>query len=311
MKNILSRVFSGVFFMLLLVGIFYFLSAPVIIADEEQIGVIEPFEQLKNFYFQPSVPENIAFAGERVPVQHFDVYESLDRELLANSHLHSSTFRMLKLATRYFSIIEPILKANNIPEDFKYLAVAESGLNPKAISPAGATGIWQFMRATGTQYGLEISSTVDERYHVEKATIAACRYLKDSYAKYGNWTMVAASYNAGQAGMNRYISAQKENDYYNLLLGEETGRYIFRIVAIKMIMEDPESYGFKVDNKYPVYETFELKVDTTIKDLVDFARIYNTNYKILKTLNPWLRSTELTVAKGKDYTISLPAKGYR
>ena len=310
MKNLLSRVFSGVFFTLLLVGIFYFLSAPAIIANEELVEAIEPFEA-DNFYFQPSVPENIAFAGERVPVQHFDVYESLDRELLVNSHLHSSTFRMLKLAPRYFSVIEPILKANNIPEDFKYVAVAESALNPRAISPAGATGIWQFMRATGTQYGLEISSTVDERYHVEKATVAACRYLKDSYAKYGNWTMVAASYNAGMAGMNRYISDQSESDYYNLLLGEETGRYIFRIVAIKMIMEDPESYGFKVNQRYPVYKTIDCKVDTTIKDLAAFAKIYNTNYKILKTLNPWLRSKELTVAKGKSYTISLPAEGFR
>ena len=307
MKNLFNRIFFGLLCVCLLAVGFYFLSAPSLPLEEEQNEV----EDSGSAYFLPSVPEEITFAGEKVPVHHFDVYESLDREMLVNSHLHSQTFRLLKLAPRYFSVIDPILKANNIPSDFKYVAVAESGLNPRAVSSAGAIGIWQFMKGTAIQYGLEISASVDERYHLEKATRAACKYLKDSYAKYGNWTMVAASYNAGIAGMNRYISAQNENSYYDLLLGEETGRYIYRILALKMIMEDPESYGFRVEEKYPLYKTTSFKVDTTITDLAVFAKMHDTNYKVLATLNPWLRGKDLNVAKGKSYTILLPAKGFR
>ena len=310
MKNLINRAFFGVLFVCLLVAGYYFFSSQSLPIEEVQNEEVRN-ENTNNFYFLPSVPDEITFAGEKVPVHHIDVYESLDRELLVNSHLHSQTFRILKLAPRYFSVIDPILKANDIPLDFRYVAVAESGLNPRAISSAGAVGIWQFMKGTATQYGLEVSTGVDERYHLEKATRAACRYLKDSYAKFGNWTMVAASYNAGVAGMNRHISAQNESSYYDLLLVEETSRYIFRILALKMIMEDPESFGYKVDEKYPLYKTTSLSVDTTIADLAVFAKLYNTNYKMLKTLNPWLRSNNLTVAKGKSYTILLPVKGSR
>ncbi len=267
----------------------------------------------EDFYTLSSLPETLSFAGEPVPLDYFDVRESLERELLVNSYFHSQTLRYLKLVPRYFAIIEPILKADTIPLDFKYLALAESGFNPRVISPAGAVGIWQFMKGTAEDYGLEVTTEVDERYNLEKATHAFCRYMKDSFRKYGNWTLVAASYNAGRRFIDRQLSIQKERNYYDLLLGEETERYVFRILALKMIMENPEAFGFRVtdEEKYPVWKTTSMDINNAIPDFALFAKEHGTNYKILKILNPWLRESFLTNAKGKSYTIQLPDKHFR
>jgi hypothetical protein len=222
------------------------------------------------------------------------------------------TIRLIKLANRYFPQIEPVLKKNLIPEDFKYLALAESGLS-QAVSPAKAVGFWQLLKGTALEYGLEVSSEVDERYHVEKSTEVACKYLIDSYQKYGNWTMTAASYNAGRRGVDRQIERQKKDNYYDLLLNEETARYLFRVVAFKLIFQDPEAYGFTLSKKdlYPEIPVQRIEVDSTVSDFADFAAVHNTNYKILKYLNPWLRDTKLSNPSKKQYEILVPDSGYR
>ncbi|MBN2806878.1 MAG: lytic transglycosylase domain-containing protein [Prolixibacteraceae bacterium] len=259
----------------------------------------------------PPIPDSLYFAGERVPLWHFDVRESLDRELMVNVYFHSQTLRFIKLAPRYFSVIEPILKANNIPDDFKYLALAESGFDPRAQSPAGAAGIWQFMKETAKENGLEVTVEVDERYHLEKATEAACKYLHESFAKYGDWTTVAASYNAGRNGINRQVERQKETHYYNLLLNEETSRYVYRIMALKTIMEHPARYGFLVDEFYPSIPYHLVNVNGPVTDFAEFAKANGTNYKLLKMLNPWLRETFLMNKAGKQYEIKIPEEEYR
>ncbi len=258
------------------------------------------------------IPESMELFGEPVPLQYFDVWESFDRELLVNTYWQSQTLIFIKRANRYFPLIEPILKEYGIPDDFKYLALAESGLT-NAISPANAVGYWQFLRGTARDYGLEVTDEVDERYHLERSTEAACRFLLESYTRYGSWTMAAASYNAGRRGINNQINIQKEHDYYNLLLNEETQRYIFRILAIKTILENPSAYGFHLRDTdlYPPVEWFEVQVDSQVTDFADFAREFNTNYKILKYLNPWLRRPYLTNRSAKSYGIRLPAENAR
>lgn len=261
----------------------------------------------------PPIPDKLTFAGEEVPLWNFDIKESLDRELMVNTYFHSQTLRFLKLVPRYFKIIEPILKKNNIPDDFKYLALAESGFDPKALSPAGAAGIWQFMKGAARENGLEVNTEVDERYHIEKATVAACKYLQESFDKYGDWTTVAASYNAGRNGVDRQVERQKETHYYNLLLSEETNRYVFRILALKVILENPEVYGFEVSKKaiYPSIPVKIIEVNGAVADFADFAKAHKTNYKILKYFNPWLRETYLTNKSGKTYEIKIPTGKYR
>lgn len=256
----------------------------------------------------PPIPGKLSFAGEEVPLNNFDVKESLDRELLVNTYFHSQTIRFIKMAPRFFEIIEPILKEENIPDDFKYLALAESGFDLKALSPAGAAGIWQLMKGTARDYGLEVNDQVDERYHLEKATVAACAYLHESYERYGNWTTVAASYNAGRKGIDREVERQKENHYYDLLLNEETSRYVFRILALKTIMETPEKYGFNLKGKdlYPPFEVNIIAIEHGIDNFADFAKNYGISYKILKYFNPWLRDTFLTNNTGKLYEIKIP-----
>ncbi len=258
------------------------------------------------------IPDNPELFGESVPVEHFDVWESFDRELLVNTYWQSQTLLFLKRAARYFPIIEPILEEYGVPDDFKYLALAESGLT-NAISPANAVGFWQFLRGTARDYGLEVNDEVDERYHLEKSTVAACRFLLESYVRYGTWTMSAASYNAGRRGMDNQINIQKENNYYDLLLNEETRRYVFRILALKTIMENPAEYGFHFNEThlYPGIEYFEVPVDTSVADFADFAKEFNTNYKILKYFNPWLRRPHLTNPQGRTYYIKLPVEGAR
>src|SRR5690606_19140874 len=240
------------------------------------------------------IPSDLYFAGEPMPLNDPDIYERMDRELLVNTYWQSNGLLMFKRASKYFPIIEPILKKHGIPEDFKYLAVIESGLT-NAVSPAGATGVWQIMQATGRENGLEVNDNVDERYHLEKATEVACKYFKKSKEDLGSWTLAAAAYNAGNAGISRRLKEQNVTDYYDLLLGEETGRYVFRIVALKEILSNPNKYGFNFREKdlYNNVPTFQVEVDTAVTDFTKFAEKYGINYKILKLHNPWLREPKL------------------
>ncbi|MFA8299324.1 MAG: lytic transglycosylase domain-containing protein [Hyphomicrobiales bacterium] len=253
------------------------------------------------------VIESITFADMKVPIGRHDVYESLDRELNVNTYWHSATLLLIKRAGRWFPLIESILKKNNIPEDFKYLALIESGLQ-NIKSPAGAAGYWQFLSKTGKEYGLEIDSDVDERYHVEKATEAACKYLNDSYEDFNDWFLVAASYNAGKRRIRESLEDQKVKTYFDLLLNSETARYIYRILAIKTIFENPHDYGFYL-NKSDLYQPFKtktVKVNYKIKNLVDFAQKHGTTYKMLKIYNPWLRKSYLKKERGKTFEILIP-----
>ena len=257
-------------------------------------------------YYSVRVPASIDFAGEQVPLHIDDVKERLERELLVNSYYHSSTFLMLKRKSRWFPTIERILAEEGVPDDFKYLCVAESGL-ANATSYAGAKGFWQFLEGTGKEYGLEINSEVDERYHVEKSTRAACQYLKWAKNKFGSWTEAAASYNMGVAGLNRQMDRQQEQDYYDLLLNDETSRYVFRILAIKEVLRNPANYGFIISpvDQYQPYQYREVLVDSSVTNWATFAKQHNTNYKTLKKLNPWLRDTSLTV-KYNTYLVKVP-----
>ena len=254
------------------------------------------------------IPDKILFADEEMPLEQFDVREAIDRELLSNAYFHSQTIRYIKLAPRYFPVIEPVLKEMGIPDDFKYLAVAESGFNPRAASPAGAIGFWQFLEGTAKEYGLEVNKEVDERYHVEKSTYAFCSYLRASYNKFGSWTLAAASYNGGMSRVQSQQTRQKMTEYYDLLFVEETQRYVFRIAALKLIMENPEQYNFvvKEDEKYPFIKTRDVEINGPVKHFADFAIEQGINYKLLKDFNPWLRDDKLTNAAGKKYTVKIP-----
>jgi membrane-bound lytic murein transglycosylase D len=258
------------------------------------------------------LPDNIAFAGEKMPLENFDTRESLEREILISAYRHSSTILIIKKANRYLPVIERILQKYNIPDDFKYLVAAESEYN-NMVSPAGATGFWQIMPETGKEDGMEINQIVDERYNIEKSTEFACRYFLKSYEKYGNWTLAAASYNGGRAGIDEQIGIQRQKNYYDLLLSEETSRYIFRVVAYKLIITDPANYGFDIgkDDLYPELKYYEVKVDSSISDMSAFAEKFGTNYKMLKFLNPWLRKPYLTPKPNKEYIIKIPAEGMR
>lgn len=257
------------------------------------------------------IPSDLNFAKETVPQEDPEIMERVDREFLVNTYWQSNALLLMKRAHKYFPVIEPILSKNGIPDDFKYLAVAESGLQ-NVVSHAGATGFWQIMKATGREYGLEINANVDERYHLEKSTEVACRYLQKYKEKYGSWTLAAAAYNAGPGSINKYMGIQKANDYYDLLLGEETGRYVFRILAIKEILSNPEKYGFDIesDDLYNAVPTFNVVVEEPVQNFADFAQEYEINYKILKRHNPWLREPHLNNASGKTYTLEIPNKGY-
>lgn len=257
------------------------------------------------------IPADLNFAGEPVPMDDPEIMERIDREFLVNTYWQSNALLLMKRANKYFPIIEPILAKNGIPDDFKYLAVAESGLLD-VPSPVGASGLWHFMKATGREYGLEVNANVDERYHVRKSTQAACEYLNKWKKRFGTWTLTAAAYNAGPAGIQKYMGIQKVDDYYDLLLGQETGRYVFRILAIKEILSHPYNYGFEMDKEdlYEMVPTFTVEVDTVVKSWADFAQLYEINYKILKRHNPWLREPHLNNASRKKYVIEIPNKGY-
>ena len=268
--------------------------------------------RMKQEVFSLHIPEKLNFAGEQVPLEYFDVKEGLDREMHVNTYWQSQTIFLIKRANRYFPEIEAILKEEGIPDDFKYLAVAESGLT-NAVSPANAVGFWQLLKSTGKELGLQVDSEVDERYNLEKSTRAACHYLKKSFDKLGNWTIAAASYNMGGTGILKQMAYQKEDNYYNLALNEETTRYLYRILAIKLIIENPENYGFFIDKKdlyFPLKYT-TLNINYSIADLAEFAKKNNTNYKLLRMFNPWLRDNSITNKASKKFIVRIPAEGFR
>ena len=254
-------------------------------------------------------PEGLNFANEIIPNSSSEIWERLDKELLKNTYWQSNTMLYFKKAHKYFPIIEPILKKNNIPDDFKYLAVIESGLD-NVVSPAGAAGFWQILKGTAREHRLEVNTEIDERYNLEKATEVACVYFQDAYDKFGSWTMAAASYNMGKNGARRRIERQGSNNYYNLHLNNETGRYVFRIIAVKEIMKNPRKYGFMFRNKdlYTMPEYKTIKVDSTIADLIEFASFHGINYKLLKQFNPWLRTSSLPDKSRRKYFLKIPTE---
>ncbi|MBK9151878.1 MAG: lytic transglycosylase domain-containing protein [Saprospiraceae bacterium] len=252
--------------------------------------------------------KSFEFAGEPVPINE-DTRERLDRELSVNAYWQSATLLHIKLAHKHFPVIEKILKEQGIPEDFKYLSVAESSLR-NATSSAGAKGYWQFMKPAATELGLEISTDVDERMHLEKSTLAACKYIKYLYSRFGTWTNAAGAYNVGPGSFARSQAEQKESNYYDMNINEETSRYVFRIIAIKEILANPDDFGYYLEDEHKYENNTKLKeitVDQTITDLADFAHQHGTTYRMLKYYNPWLLTNKLTVTNGKSYVIKLPA----
>ena len=263
-----------------------------------------------NEWRAPVLPRQLSFAGEEVPLDRWDVKERLDRELLINSYSPATILYLLKLSGRYFPVISERLKANGVPDDFKYLCIAESNLQGRAVSRAGAVGYWQFMNSTAPGFGLETSAQVDQRMDIVKSTDAACRYLKQAYAKFGTWTAAAASYNCGQGGYNGQASFQRTRNYYDLQLPVETNRYIFRIMAFKHIFENADDLGFKLGEaeRYGEVPHRTVEVKATIPNLAEFAIQNGTTYKILRLMNPWIKGRSLTVRSGKTYIIKLPAR---
>ncbi|GJQ05550.1 lytic transglycosylase domain-containing protein [Capnocytophaga canimorsus] len=300
-KNILSGL--GVFFL----GGLLINASSSYDSDNEKDNEVRPVKGYN--VYAVDLPTEVDFAGEKAPLHIPDVRERLDRELLVNTYWQSNGLLFIKRANRYFPVIERILKENGVPDDFKYLALIESGLQD-VVSPAGASGFWQFMKAAAKENGLEITDQVDERYHLEKATKAACDYLKKSKKSMGSWTLAAAAYNAGNTGVYNKLTAQKVTDYYDLWLNSETSRYVFRILAIKEIMKNPTQYGFNFESKdlYVEIPTYQVEVKESIDDLALFAQKYGVNFKELKLHNSWLRSNKLTVTAGKSYVIKIPKK---
>ena len=258
----------------------------------------------------PTVPEQAIFDGDTIDLRRYDRRERMDREMMSFTYMHSTTMLLIKRANRYFPIIEPILKANGIPDDFKYLMVIESNLNNIARSPAGAAGLWQFMPATGREFGLEVNENVDERYHIEKATVAACKYFKQAYAKYGDWMAVSAAYNAGQGRISSQLDQQLASHAMDLWLVEETSRYMFRLLAVKEIFKNPQRYGFllKKEHLYPPIPYKEITVTTPIANLSDFAKQQGITYAQLRDANPWLREQTLKNRTGKTYVLQIPTQ---
>ena len=273
----------------------------------------DKFSSLENDYnvYALEIPQALDFSGENLPLHSPDIRERMDRELLVNTYWQSNGLLLIKRSHRYFPIIEPIMKSYGVPDDFKYLALIESGLQ-NVTSPAGAKGFWQLMEATANEYGLEVNSNVDERYNLELSTHVACKYFLKAKEKFGNWTLAAAAYNAGIRGVSNQLEKQNVSGYYDLLLGEETGRYVFRAVALKEIFAHPKTYGFNytVHDLYSQIPTSKIQVDTAVTDFVQFATKFDLNYKQLKLHNPWLREGFLNNKSRKLYTLEIPQKGY-
>lgn len=301
------HIIIGIIVTIIIIGLFCFSTGRLTFNN-----LSRQFLNRNHIVFDVKIPDKLFFAGERVPLENVEIRERFERELLVNTYWHSNTLLYFKKAYRWFPVIEPILKQQGVPDDFKYLALIESGLT-NAVSPSNAVGFWQFLENTGKNYGLEINKEVDERYHVEKSTIAACKYLKEAYNTFNkSWTLAAASYNMGIGGLQKQIERQKINNYYDLLLNQETSRFVFRILAAKSLFTHPTEYGFYIRKKdlYTIIPTYDVKVDTAITDLVDFAFKQNINYKVLKLFNPWLREDYLTNPSRKEYIIKIPKEGY-
>ena len=305
MINKLKKELSKIYKVLILVCVLPFLVSAYCIGSDNREEQTED-----DRYTCVDVPRYTVFCGDTIDLTRYDRHERMDRELLAFSFMHSTSIQTIKRANRYFPVIVPILKEKGIPEDFKYLMAIESACNPLARSGVGAAGLWQFMPTTGKEYGLEVNSHVDERYNVEKATYAACKYLKDAYNRFGDWVSVAASYNAGQGRISQQQEKQYTDETLDLYLVEETARYIYRIFAVKMLFENPTDFGFylRSSDLYPQIHYRTVKVSETITDLARFAKSQGTTYALLKNLNPWLRSTSLPCKNGKEYEIKLPDK---
>ena len=306
-EKLSPKYFYIIFGFTLAVGLFFIFSSIYFVQNKNtELEPIEGFQKIVS----PPIPQKLDFAGENVPLESFDVFERIDREFLVNTYWHSFTMLAIKRAHRWFPVIEPILKKNNIPDDFKYLAVIESGLY-NAVSSSGATGFWQIMESVGKKYDLEINDEVDERYNVEKSTEAACSYLKESYGLFKSWTLAAASFNMGVNGIGKQLERQKTNNYYNLILNEETSRYIARIISLKEILKNPEKYGFYLSNDqlYKPLKSYNIEITDEISNIADFGIKYGINYKIVKLYNPWLRDNLLTNKNHKSYTIKIPEKG--
>lgn len=298
----------GSVIILLLSYIFYdsFFREQATAPPRENVAAQEKLPQYRIYTFD--IPEDLNFAGEPVPIHNPDVQERFDREVHVNTYWHSSTLFMIKRANRWFPIIEPILQRNGIPEDFKYLAVIESSLT-NAVSPKKAVGFWQLLGGTAKEWGLEVNNEVDERYHPAKSAEVACKYIKRAYKKLGSWTSAAASYNMGVYGLSKRFKEQKVDSYYDLLLNHETSRYVFRALALKEIMENPERYGYEIPKEHLYHDIplKEIKITKTIPSLVDFSNALGINYKTLKLYNPWLRAKKLTVRRRKGgYIIAVP-----
>ena len=266
---------------------------------------IEKQEVNLNFHL-PKLPQSVLFCGKEYNLDNFDIKERLDKELIINTYYHSSTIQSFKRANRFFSKLELLLKENDVPDDMKYLCLIESGLI-QAVSPSGAKGFWQFMPLTAKEYGLKVNKEIDERLHIEKSTIAACEYLNDANEHFDDWVLSAAAYNRGVAGIESDLSSQNVSNYFDIHLNNETSRYVFRILALKIIFENPEAYGFNIDDieLYEPFKTRIIEVDYTINNLMIWAKEQNSNYHMLKLLNPWLISTKLTY-KGTKFQIQLP-----
>lgn len=284
-------------------------SSLLIFAEKENNSKLDSDLNTSEFYKIKAlkIPKNLTFAGEHVPIEKQDIKERIDRELLVNTYWQSNGLLFFKRTHKYFPIIEPILKKNGIPDDFKYLAVIESGLL-NVSSPAGARGFWQLLKETAKENGLEVNNNVDERYNIELATQAACNYLKEARTRFGTWTLAAAAYNAGIKGIATKLETQKVTSYYDLLVGDETKRYVPRIVAVKEILTHPKKYGFIFENNdlYNLTPTKTIKIDSAITNIALFSKKLGINYKILKLHNPWLRENKLNNKTHKEYSIKIP-----
>lgn len=280
-------------------------------SDPAFMGSLNPdvlvFDHIDQNTHDITLPDSMTFCGESIPLDRFYVRESLEREVLVNSYLHSSTLLMLKRTTRWFPVLKPIMQQNGLPDDFIYLAMIESALT-NAVSPSKAVGFWQFLEGTGKEYKLEINKEVDMRYNQELETVAACKFLKDSYRRWGSWITAAAAYNCGNGRISKTMEEQRVTSYFDMILPNETERYVYRLLAFKLITEDPAKYGFHISDAgwYQPLEYKTVTVTQSIPNLVDFAFEHGTNLKMLKYYNPWLRGNSLTISEGNSYSIKLP-----
>lgn len=305
MSNLKKSILVVLFILLslLLVKLFIFSGE----AETDRENDTAYYDASKRFYkiFNVKIPDKLDFCGEIVPLDKFYVYEGVDRELLVNTYWQSNSILMFKRSFRYFRLFDSILAAHQVPVDFKYLAMIESGLENNLVSPAGAAGIWQFLKSTGQEYGLSVNSEIDERYHVEKSTIAACKYLKKAKATFNSWTLAAAAYNMGSVGLSETLKLQKSDNYYDLFLNKETQRYVYRILALKIIYQSPLSYGFYLRNTdlYPEIPAYSVTIDSSVSDWAEFAVKHNSNYRELKEMNPWILKYSLTNKERKKYEV--------